>query len=269
MSAPFANVEDYAGPPPGTCDVWWARADAVRPWHQELFDAVETERASRYLHDEDRARFVVGVALTRLLVGDIYDVEPVTVSLDRTCAECGKSHGRPVIVSAAGHDRSAARADEDKTSQASTYELSIAHSGAWVLVALTQGCGVGVDIEQVVEREDNRDIARRLFTESEQREIAAYSSWTEGFYRQWVAKESALKAVGEGLSTALDAVSVPPLEQTVGRVEFRHRIDVNATLQRLEAPPGYAAAVTTLTPQNVPLRMLRADERLSAKQRPV
>jgi 4'-phosphopantetheinyl transferase len=177
MNTPF-GTHDYSGPPDGSCDVWCAAISSQRPWHDELLNDVETERAGRYQRPEDRARFVVGVALTRALVGAALGIDPVAVALDRICPQCGQPHGRPVVLNSA--------------QGTPALSLSISHSGEWVVLAIAWGIGVGADIEQVAERTDNEALAARFFTEQEQNAIAAYPVWADGFYRLWTAKDSAL-----------------------------------------------------------------------------
>lgn len=66
--------------------MWWARLTDVRPWHTELLNEVERGRRERYLRPDDRDRFTLGAAVTRLAAGELLGVPPERVPLDRTCS---------------------------------------------------------------------------------------------------------------------------------------------------------------------------------------
>ena len=65
------------------CEVWWARPDAARPWHRELFTADELGRADAYRRPEDRDRFTVGCATSRLVLGRLLGLAdlPLLISI--------------------------------------------------------------------------------------------------------------------------------------------------------------------------------------------
>lgn len=80
-----------------------------------------------------------------------------------------------------------------------TLEFNLSHSGEWAVCVLARS-PVGVDIQQL-RNEDTRALAARYFT-------AAERAWMESlptterqtaFFRLWAAKESVLKAQGDGL----------------------------------------------------------------------
>lgn len=96
-------------------------------------------------------------------------------------------------------------------------EFNVSHSGDMALLAFARGRTVGVDVEKVREDFDHEAIARRFFSEEEQRQLAALPAAErhEGFFRCWTRKESFIKALGSGLSLPLDQfdVSLTPNER--------------------------------------------------------
>ena len=76
-------------------------------------------------------------------------------------------------------------------------DFSIAHSGDMVIVILTSGGQVGVDVEQV----KNTDIScyEDYFTTTEWANIHSSAIPLQAFYTAWVRKEAVLKATGKGI----------------------------------------------------------------------
>lgn len=89
--------------------------------------------------------------------------------------------------------------------------ISLAHSGAVVVLAATAAAAVGVDVESAAEvAPDPGRLARRLFAESEVREFEScpaeqVSAW---FTSVWTVKEAVGKALGVGIIPALSRVVV-------------------------------------------------------------
>jgi len=79
------------------CEVWWARPDAARPWHRELFTADELGRADAYRRPEDRDRFTVGCATSRIVLGRLLGLPPERVPPLGDRDRCGRPHGRPYL----------------------------------------------------------------------------------------------------------------------------------------------------------------------------
>lgn len=207
----------------GECVVWWTRTGDVRPWHLQLLDDRERQRLAALRRPDDRARFTLGAVLLRLMVGHHLDQPPAAVLVDRTCAECGRPHGRPRV----GGDQLFA---------------SVSHSGERVVAALTGSGPVGVDVERVVDL----DIAALLDTVLSVEERGAVRSRRD-FFRTWTRKEAVLKATGDGLLHPMNEVVVSaPRHDPPRLVRFDGRPDLRAGLWDLSPARGYAAAVAVL-----------------------
>jgi 4'-phosphopantetheinyl transferase len=232
-----STVEDVPDLRNDECQVWWASLADCADWHTELLDQTERQRRRKYLRAADRDRFTVGVALTRLVLGAQLGIPPAKVPLDRTCARCGKPHGRPRLATGAALD------------------FSISHSGELIALAVARNeagarRAVGVDVEQMsaaVADEAPVDIVlspaelitfRRL-------SIAAQPF---AFFRYWVRKEALLKATGDGLAIPMTHLTVSGPDQPPWLAEWQGRPDLpeSVAIHDLEARPGYASALAII-----------------------
>jgi len=197
-----------AGPLPRTrapgiplVQVWWSRVaplDAVAQW----LDPRDLTRVAVLHRADDRARSATGRALLRLVASRLMEVPPEEVRVRMLCPLCGSDrHGRPVVGAVDG---------------VPPPQVSLAHAGDRVVVALSTTGPVGVDVERVTATPDGvADVAwsaaerATLDLHPEGRSPAARA-------RVWVRKEAALKATGYGL-----AVDPSSLTVTTGAGEAR------------------------------------------------
>jgi 4'-phosphopantetheinyl transferase len=224
-----------------TCDVWWAALSDIRPEHAALLDPVERSRRERYLRAEDRDRFTLGVAVTRLVLGGQLDLPPDRVPLTRGCRDCGEPHGPPVV--AGGRPC-----------------LSVSHSGEWVAVAVSSGGPVGVDVEDATRRVDE-GIGRHVLAPAES---SAGPLQGAAIFSYWTRKEAIIKATGDGLRAPMPEITVSPpgepprLLAWSGRAHLVDRI----TMYPLDAGPGYAACLALIDQPGAEVRERVAAELL-------
>jgi 4'-phosphopantetheinyl transferase len=173
------------------CRVWWAglgegeRLDG-------LLDAPERERLRGLRHAADRARVGLGSALLRVAAAEWLGCAPLDVPVERTCARCGRPHGRPRLPGTG-------------------LEASVSHSGGRVAVALADGVAVGVDVEAYRPDLDVAGLARSVLVAAEAaavQEREGAEQQTRAFLVLWTRKEALLKAVGCGLTVSPAAVRV-------------------------------------------------------------
>jgi 4'-phosphopantetheinyl transferase len=230
----FAHV--YVGPVL-ECQVWWAMSTEVRPRHVGLLDEVERARRERYVQPADRDRFTLGVAVTRLAAGALLGVEPERVPLDRTCPGCGAPHGRPVIDGGP--------------------QLSVSHSGERVVVALTGGGPVGVDVEELSDRL-TEDIAGQLLGPDEAADLRGLgpAARRRGLLEYWTRKEAVLKATGDGLRVPLSdlCVSAPDEPPRLLAWDDRPGLPGRFTMHTLAPGPGYAACLALIDQPDARIR---------------
>jgi 4'-phosphopantetheinyl transferase len=194
---------------------------------EQVLTADERARAAAFRREEDRARFVLGRGLLRVLLGR-YTHQPAA-----GIGFTSNSHGKPMLVSGPGDDR---------------LEFSVSHSGEWVLVALARGRAVGVDVERVRPQYDWQRVAESFFAPGESAALAALppAERLDSFFRCWVRKEAYVKALGKGLSASLRDFEVSLAPGEPARLLRRGGEDPEArswSLEELSLGPGYAAGL--------------------------
>lgn len=183
----------------------------------------EHARAARFVFDRDRVRFVNARAGLRAVLGACLEIEPASVALRY------EPRGKPTL---------------DLTH--APLRFNVSHSGDRALVAVALGREVGVDLELMRSDVDHAGIAG-FFTPGER---AALKRKPEGervaaFYRFWVAKESYLKARGDGLASSLDAFEVDCTTQSGGLQWSALDDDPRRwRIEQLVLGDGYAGALT-------------------------
>ena len=141
----------------------------------------EGGKAARFIRQQDQLRFVLAHGGLRAVLGRYLGIGPGVVELYRS--EVGKPFLRK----------------EGRGQQAITFNMSHAHGR--VLIAVSKGQEVGVDLERIRSDIEVAKLSERYFTPSEHATIMqlAQEQRAARFFRYWVAKESVLKAQGIGL----------------------------------------------------------------------
>ena len=231
-------MAELAGPEAGTVDVWWARRLDSSDRHAGLLDDIEQQRWAAYRHDADRERFLVGCALAKTALAGYAGLRPADVHFDRTCAQCGRPHGKPVV-------------------KGSALAHSVTHSGDLVAVAVAVArTPVGVDVEQLDGRArplggdgDTEALARLVLADDEQAALAAVrpSARAREFLAAWTRKEAVTKATGDGLRVSFSDVVIVTDEGVPRLVAWPYpQPPDSVSLMDLEAAPGYVAALAVL-----------------------
>jgi 4'-phosphopantetheinyl transferase len=222
-------------PPPPSLTLSYDRVDVWRvplempERERDLLEAglsvEERERASRFRHSVDRARFVAAHGALRAILGRCLGVGPGCLRFSY-----GR-FGKPALGGPLG---------------ASSVEFNLSHSGDLALVAASFGRRLGIDLERIDASRSGQEIAERFFST---REIAALRALprerqTDAFFACWTRKEAYLKARGDGLSFPLDrfSVSVSP-EEPASLLDCGDDETQRWVLQDLSPAAGWAAAV--------------------------
>jgi 4'-phosphopantetheinyl transferase len=210
------------------------RADTVlvsvirldEPALPDILDEDERRRASRFVFDRDRRRFVAAHVATRAILGRYLNADPS--SLRYAIGERGK----PRLVEPPVDLR-----------------FNLSHAGERALLAVAVGREIGVDIEEVRVVSDLLRLAEDVFSAGEQERLRAASPahLHDVFFRLWTRKESFIKARGEGLHFPLKGFDVsevaeaPQLLLSCGAEPS----DMDRwTIVALPCEPGYLAALT-------------------------
>ena len=198
--------------------VVWARP--VMPPAERL-DAGVRERLEGLAREEDRRRHATGAALSDALAR-IHGGAGAHVVRARGAA--------PVVEGARGE-----------------LYVSVAHGGAWVVVAVCAVARVGVDVEPLG-REWDAGVAEQVLAPAEREGVRTGAELLVA----WTRKEAVVKATGDGLrvdprEVVVSAPDAPPrLLAYAGRPER-----VGATAIAAVAPPGdaHVGAVAVLAPE--------------------
>jgi 4'-phosphopantetheinyl transferase len=233
-----------------TCQVWWAtlrlgRSWDERSWQVQLLSPVERTRRDALRHPDDRLRFTIGVALSRVVLGGQLDRAPEALAIDRRCRQCEHPHGKPELLDASAD-----------------LCFSVSHSGDWIVVAVTSGGAVGVDVEQRGRPRDLLGVARLVLSAGERAVLDGCPPDARacGFLRYWTRKEAIVKATGDGLTAPLPGLTVSPPAVPARLVAWEDRPNLVArvTLRDLQPGDGYIASLALLDHPEVTVTELDA-----------
>lgn len=232
MNAPLATLpaEAVTSIADGMVEVVSVGLDVKEAATGELakcLSGAERLRASRFVFERDRRRFIVGRAQLRHLLASRLGVRPDAVEF------VYGPQGKPGL--------GGRFADVD-------LRFNLSHSEDVAVYAFTRGLEIGIDVEYVRELRDADDIAARFFSRRENEVYRALDpdGRPSGFFNCWTRKEAFIKALGEGLSHPLDRfdVSLAPGERAeilrVGDVPGR---DCGWHMESFSPAAGFAAAV--------------------------
>lgn len=233
---------------PNQVDIWrvflTVQPDSLQQMESTL-SADESQRASRFHFEEDRARYIVAHASLRKILARYLRCKPHDVKFSTN------EYGKPFLIysdDSAKRPCGVSRLDKPATKVASTkkIEFNLSHSGAYALMAVTRARKVGIDIEIIRQDFELENLARRYFSPREISEWMALppEQQTLGFFKCWTRKEAYIKAQGLGLSLPLDSFDVSLGEPALLRAT-RHNPS-EASLWRmlsLDVHSDYAGAV--------------------------
>lgn len=85
-------------------------------------------------------------------------------------------------------------------------EFNVSHSGGVLLLGISRGIALGVDIETTQRKRPALDLAHRYFAPAEAKALMRLRETQQqlAFLRLWSCKEAVLKALGAGISFGLD-----------------------------------------------------------------
>jgi 4'-phosphopantetheinyl transferase len=215
---------------PGQVHVWTIPLEQTREAAAKLENVLaeeEQRRASGFVVDEPRRRFVAGRGALRILLGRYLNIEPQIVQFT------SNPYGKPFLTPGI---------------KTGGLEFNLTHTRRLVLAAFARGCRVGIDVEWLREINEFNEIAARFFTAGEN---AALGNIPENkrlaaFYEYWTCKEAFIKAIGEGVSHPLDSFEIEFKDEGAPHL---HRLDQQAsdsklwTIKIFKPGAGYSAAL--------------------------
>jgi 4'-phosphopantetheinyl transferase len=191
---------------------------------ERVLTSDETGRAAQFRFSGDRESFILTRGVLRHLLGCYLGLHPGSIQFEYS------SNGKAALASDSG------------------LQFNVAHSRQMAAIAVTAGCDVGIDLEQMRTLPDLGQIAARFFCTEEAAEI---DSLPEGeraraFFTCWTRKEAYIKATAEGLSRPLNSFRVMKQPGEPGNLVLQdHEATVSEswTLHDLHLAPDYAAAI--------------------------
>jgi 4'-phosphopantetheinyl transferase len=204
-----------------------------RALHRYSLDLSEDERqrAGRYAFEREWRRFVVARGRLRQLLGERLGARPQDIAFTY-----GK-HGKPALARPYSH---------------SGLSFNLAHSGDLAVYAFAQAQELGVDVEAMRPLADADGIASRFFSATEKQAYQTLASCHRrtGFFNCWTRKEAFVKALGDGLSHALEDFDVSLAPGEPARILRVADTPGDACGWRLESfvpAPGFVGALVTET----------------------
>jgi 4'-phosphopantetheinyl transferase len=223
-----------ACPPPFAhrTEVVVARLDAGRDavcGESTLLSLAERQRASGFVRQRDRERFILGRATLRRLLGSRLRIPASTVELGVG------PHGKPLL---------------GPQLRRSGLRFNVSHCADVAVFGFAWGREVGIDVEAVRAIPDADSIAQQFFSP---REVEAYFALPAahrplGFFNCWTRKEAFVKAIGDGLGFGLQRFDVsldPGAPARLLRVDGDSGERCGWVLRDFDPAPGFVGAVVT------------------------
>jgi 4'-phosphopantetheinyl transferase len=171
----FSQVENV--------DIWRADLDAPvwtnagKLWLQEK----EQTRASRYVFEKSRKRYIAARSALRYLLGLYREVSPAEICFQEN------AYGKPMVKGGP--------------------LFNLSHADNLAVYAISPDREVGIDVERIREVKEANIIATQWFEESERilYQNECQISPEKAFFQGWVRMESRLKALGVGLGAKNEA----------------------------------------------------------------
>lgn len=214
----------------GTVHVWRIslnQDDEKLERFRKTLEPDEIYRAGRFHFERDRRHFIVARGFLRSVVARYLDAQPEALRFSYG------AYGKPALASE------------------HVLHFNLSHSHEVALLAVALDAELGVDVEHVRADFASEDIARRFFSHAE---VEAFNSLPKeeqvaAFFRCWTRKEAYIKAIGKGMSQALDEFDVT-LTPGLGAALLRAKDDDASRwlLRDIDAGEGYAGALAVERP---------------------
>jgi 4'-phosphopantetheinyl transferase len=211
----------------GACDVW-SISLLQTPHDLTALECVlsdqERTRAAAFLRTSPRRQYIVARAALRTLLGRYLDVSPSALGFALN------ANGKPSLQ------------------PASRIRFNVSHAGDMVLIAISDGVELGVDVEAHRWTNDLDSLAASILCppDLEHWRAAAAEERTAEFFRIWTCKEAMSKAIGCGMAMDFRSLRIrlaPGRAATLASVEPSWGRTESWFLQELNTGSGYSAAI--------------------------
>jgi 4'-phosphopantetheinyl transferase len=214
----------------GTVHVWRValdQPDDKLDRFQRTLEPDELNRASRFHFEKPRRHFIVARGFLRSVVGRYLETQPEALRFSYG------AYGKPALASE------------------HVLRFNLSHSHEIALLAVALDAELGVDVEHIRADFASEEIAQRFFSRAEVEVFNALPKEEQvaAFFRCWTRKEAYIKAIGKGLSQALDAFDVTLAPGAQAELLRAEEDDVSRWLLRnVDVGEGYAGALAVERP---------------------
>jgi 4'-phosphopantetheinyl transferase len=223
---------------PRQVDLWFVLLDklespALLDSYQALLSADELAREQRFHAPKARLEYLVGRALVRTVLSRYVAVRPEAWEFSYN------PHGKPSV---AGPGEPG-------------LEFNLSHTEGVVVLAVSAGMEIGVDVESRCRRSNALELARRFFAAPEAAvlEAAPPDELHERFFEFWTLKEAFIKARGTGLVMPLERFAFTLAPGRAPRITF-FGVDDERTDQwqfaQLQLAPNYQIGLAVRLPES-------------------
>ena len=193
----------------------------------QLLSSDEIMKANSFIFTKLRKRYIRGRGLLRIILGSCLGILPDRVSFSYN------SYGKPFI-----HE-SLNKID---------LRFNLSHSNGVIAIALSIGCEIGIDIEQIKPIAGMHDIAKTIYTPCEKKILESSTALQriELFFRFWTRKEATAKAIGTGLAQPIEKIDVSTCSSNPVAAIVRRRKCISLSkwfVRDIQPFENYAASV--------------------------
>lgn len=188
--------------------------------YEAVLSPSECKRMAGFKFEQHRRLNTFAHGLKRLELGKALNLAPEEIEFATL------EHGKPMISSAQNPNQ---------------VEFNLSHAGNYVMLGIDDSTPIGVDIEQIKDK-DHTNIAERFFHPLEVEQIKNASEPNDCFFQIWTLKEAVVKALGAGISFGLEKFAV---EANTAALLEKLPTMPGLELDVIESPAGYKAAVAS------------------------
>jgi len=214
----------------GTVHVWRValdQPDESLDRFRRTLEPDELNRACRFHFEKHRRHFIVARGFLRSVVARYLETQPEALRFSYG------AYGKPALASE------------------HVLRFNLSHSHEVALLAVALDAELGVDVEHIRADFASEEIARRFFSRAEVEVFNALPQEEQvaAFFRCWTRKEAYIKAIGKGLSQALDAFDVTLAPDTAPALLRAEHDDASRWwLSDVDVGEGYAGALAVECP---------------------
>jgi 4'-phosphopantetheinyl transferase len=191
-----------------------------------LLSTEEIKRANRLKDPKVASRQLISRGILRLILGNYTGIDPKNLTISYS------QFGKPFL----------------SFPENSEIYFNLSHSGNLLLIAVTAGKQLGIDVEKIEASIDITGIAPLVFSAEEQVSLLHLADPIHEFYGLWTEKEAILKSSGLGFSYPANRFSVNKTNEHQSLHEYSKDLPTGTDISLATFSPaeGYSAAIAVM-----------------------